>query len=415
MSAGNFLTAIFLARALVPSEYGMFALLYAVMLFMVSVHSALIAYGLSIQGAAGTDFELQRLSGRSLVLTVAMGVVLGAATAGVAIAFHRASLAPWILLALLFWQLQETTRRALMSRLRHRDAVRGDVLSYLGQAACVGYLFQGNRLTLTSAFGAMAATSAAAFLLQVVQLKLAPLHFPGALRLLPQFWQLGRWALLANVAQAFMGQALLWLLALASTAYVASFQSILNLLRVTNPLMFAIGGVLLPAVAAQRGKSTAGLHAARRYFQLGALALLPYFGLVFVAPGAMLRLLYGAGSAYTGLGLELRALALGFGFLYLGHILGSYYYGLARSDIVLRCQLVAAVSTVATGAILVARWGILGAVIAFDLGSLLQAAAFVWFLYGGAAADAQPPLRPRPVRALYAPEVKADEMDPGNL
>jgi O-antigen/teichoic acid export membrane protein len=57
VSAGNFVTAILLARAIAPSEYGIFALIYALMLFMVSVHSALVAYGLSLQGAAGTDSE----------------------------------------------------------------------------------------------------------------------------------------------------------------------------------------------------------------------------------------------------------------------------------------------------------------------------------------------------------------------
>lgn len=386
VSAGNFVTAILLARALVPSEYGIFALLYALMLFMVSLHSALIAYGLSLQGAAGTDAELRPLAGGSLVLTLGLGTVLGLATGLVAILFHRAWLLPWILLALLFWQLQETTRRALMSRLRHRDAIWGDAVSYLGQAVCVGYLFAGHRLTLASAFGAMAATSATALLVQVVQLRLAPVNFSGALRLLPRFWGVGRWALLANVAQAFMGQAVLWLLALAGIAQVASFQSVLNVLRVTNPVMLAVGSVVLPGVAVQQGKSAAGLRTARRYSVLGALVLLPYFALVLVAPDLMLRLLYGTGSAYAGLGLELQILTFGFAFLYLGHVLGSFYYGLGRSDIVLRCQMVAAVATVAAGSILAVRFGVIGAAIAFDLSTLTQAAAFAWFLRRGVAA-----------------------------
>ncbi len=386
MSAGNFLTTILLAHALMPAEYGVYALLLALMLFMTFLNSAAILYGLSLHGAAGTDAELRPLAGGSLVLTAGLGTVLGAATGVVAVFFHRASLAPWILLALLFWQLQETTRRALMARLRHRDAVWGDALSYLGQAACVACLFVGHRLTLASAFEVMAATSAAAALVQAAQLKLTLPDFRGALQLVPRFWGVGRWVLLVGVAQAFIGQALLWFLAFGGMAGVASFQSLLNLVRVTNPVMFGIGSVLLPTIAAQQGESGAGLHALRRYGLLGALVLLPYFAVLFMFPSMTLQLLYGAGSAYAGLGVELRVLVLGSAFAYVEHILGMYYFGLSRSNVVLRCELVAAATAVVGGLVLVTQAGVLGAAVAYDLTFAAGVAAFVWFLRHGAPA-----------------------------
>jgi O-antigen/teichoic acid export membrane protein len=392
VSAGNFLTTILLARALLPSEYGVYALLFALMLMMNGFHSALIWYGLSLQGASKSEAEIRPLAGGSLVLTAGLAIVLGAATGVAAVFFHRASLVPWILLALLFWQLQETTRRALMSRLRFRDAVWGDALSYLGQAACIAYLFVGHRLTLVSAFGAMAATSAAAALLQTAQLKLTLPDFRGASRLIPKFWGVGRWALLVSVAQAFIGQALLWFLAFAGTAEVACFQSVLNLLRATNPVMFGIGSVLLPTVAAQPGRPAAGLHAARRYGLLGALLLLPYFAVIFMFPGLTLRLLYGAGSAYAGLGLELRVLVLGSAFAYVAYIFVTYYYGLSKSYIVLRCQLVAVGFTVIGGLVLVTEAGVLGAAVAYDLTFAAQTAALVWFLRRRAPSPRTEPL-----------------------
>ena len=379
VSAGNFLTTILVARALLPPEYGIYALLFGLMLFAISLYMAVIAYGLSLHGAVGTDAELRQLAGGSLVLAAVLGIALGAAAGVVAVFFHRASLAPWILLAVLFWQLQETTRRALISRLRLREAVWGDALSYLGQAACVAYLFVGHRLTLTSAFATMAVTSATAALFQVSQLKLIPPDFRGALRLLPKFWGVGRWALLANIAQAFIGPALLWLLAFGGTAEAASFQSLLNLVRVVNPVMFAIGGVLLPTVAANRD-GPAGLRATRRYGLLGLVVLLPYFVVIFISPSATLRLLYGTDSAYAGLGTELRVLVIGSAFAYVAYVLGMYYYGLSRSDIVLRCGLVAAATAVVGGLVLVTHAGVLGAAATYDLTFAAGTGAFVWFL-----------------------------------
>jgi O-antigen/teichoic acid export membrane protein len=386
VSAGNFLTTILLARCLLPSEYGIYALLFALMLFMIFLDSAVIVYGLSLHGAVGTDAELRSLAGGSLVLAGGLALILGLATGAVAALFHRAFLAPWIFLALLFWQLQETTRRALMSRLRFREAVGGDALSYLGQTACIGFLFVGHRLTIASAFGAMAATSAAAALLQAFQLKLTLRDFRGAFHLLPRFWDTGRWAMLVGVAQAFIGQALLWFLAVRGTAEVASFQAILNLLRGTNPIMFAIGSVVLPTVASLQGNSEGGLSVARRYGVLGVVPLLPYFTVVFVFPRMVLRLLYGAASPYVGSETGLRVLVVGSALMYVVHVLTMYYFGLSRSDVVFRCELVAAATAVVGGFLLVTRQGVLGAAMAFDLIYVAEAVAFIWYLRCGSHA-----------------------------
>jgi O-antigen/teichoic acid export membrane protein len=392
VSAGNFLTTILLARALLPVEYGIYAILFALMLMMYGFHSALVSYGLCLQGAAESEGDLRPLVGGSLVLTAGLALILGAATGAVAALFHRAFLAPWILLALLFWLLQETTRRALMARLRHREALWGDAVSYLGQAVCVGYLFARHGLTLRAAFVAMAATSAAAAVLQAAQLKLTLPDFCGALRLVPRFWSAGRWVLLANIAQAFVGQALLWFLALVGTGEVALFQSLVNVLRITNPAMFSVGNVILPAVAAAEGgtQGALALRASRRYGLQGALLLSPYYAAVFIAPGLVLRLFYGAGSAYAGLGFELRILILGYVFAYLGNVIGSYYYGLGKANIVFRCQLIGALATVITGLPLAVGTRVLGASIAYDLTFAAQALAFVWFLRKGTASTLAP-------------------------
>jgi O-antigen/teichoic acid export membrane protein len=393
VSAGNFVTTILLARALSPSEYGVYALLFAVMLFMVSSYSAIVAYGLSLHGSTLTDAALRPLAGGSLVLTAWMGVALGAATSIVTLFFGRGSLAPWIVLALLFWQLQETTRRALMSRLRHRDATWGDAVSYLGQAGCIAYLLVDRRLTLASAFEVMAMTSAAAMLFQAWQLRLALSDLRGPLRVLRKYWDVGRSALLANATQAFVGQMLLWLLGIGGIAEVACFQSLTNLLRVTNPVMFAIGSVLLPRVAACGGASTEGLRVSRRYGLIGAVILLPYFLAIFVFPSALLRLLYGAGSVYAGFGAELRVLVVGSAFAYAAYVLGMHFYALSMSNVVLRSALIAAAIGVVGGLILIMEAGILGAAIAYGLIFLGQTVVLGWYLRRYGSSPVAEPMR----------------------
>ena len=128
VSAGNFITTILLARALTPSEYGIYALLFALMLFAVTMHSAAIVYGLSLYGAAGE--RIQALVAASASFTWwGWEPFLGTRSDCRGLLSGGPPASPWIFLALLLWQVQETTRRGLMSTLRHGDAVWGDALS----------------------------------------------------------------------------------------------------------------------------------------------------------------------------------------------------------------------------------------------------------------------------------------------
>jgi O-antigen/teichoic acid export membrane protein len=139
-------------------------------------------------------------------------------------------------------------------------------------------------------------------------------------------------------------------------------------------------------VASLQKDSGAGLRAARRYGVLGAVLLLPFFAVIFVFPRIVLRLLYGAGSPYVGQGTGLRVLVLGSALAYVVHVLTMYYFGLSRSDVVFRCELVAAATAVAGGLLLVTREGVLGAAMAYDLMYAAEAAAFIWYLHHGAPA-----------------------------
>src|SRR5579862_5887197 len=131
VSLGNFLTQIVLARKLAPGEYGIFALLFGVLFIMNVCHWALVAYPLSVRGAAADEPTLRRITSESLLLTVLLAIPLCAIVVGTAFVLKRPGLVPWVALALLAWQLQETTRRGLMAHLRHSSATFGDMLSYL--------------------------------------------------------------------------------------------------------------------------------------------------------------------------------------------------------------------------------------------------------------------------------------------
>jgi O-antigen/teichoic acid export membrane protein len=214
VSLGNFATTILLARAMSPRDFGVFALIFGMLIFLNNLHGALITYPLSVHGAAADDNELRRLTWLALALTLALGVPVGIGVGLIAWAFKLGRLTPWLVAAMLLWQVQETLRRALMAHLRYQDAIWGDGVSYLGQALVIVFLAHSGRLSPATIFATIAGTSAIGALLQWAQLRLfGAFSLSGLVLRARDCWELGRWTAAGNLAGIANIQAVPWALA----------------------------------------------------------------------------------------------------------------------------------------------------------------------------------------------------------
>lgn len=368
VSLGTFLLNILVARNLPVEEFGGYALIFWVVLFVNAIHASVVVYPLSINSAAVDRTGLKRLAGSALGAAAVLVLPLSAVTVVPAcLAAGRPGLVPWALGAAVLWQLQETLRRALMAHLRHREAVLGDAVSYLGQACVTGGLALSGRLSVETAFGAMAVTSAAAAVVQAAQLGLdraATLRRPWAFAVRSCY--AGRWVLLANLVTGAMIQIFNWTLAAAhGLGEVATLQAVGNVLRVANPVMLGISGLIVPATA-QAYRAGGAAHARRvggGYAALGGMLLLPYFAVVLLWPREILQLLYGPASPYLSLVGLLRLALASYVLLYFGQTLGAVLGGLERSRSVLLSQCAGAVAALVVGLPIVIRAGAVGSVI----------------------------------------------------
>ncbi len=244
-------------------------------------------------------------------------------------------LVPWVIAAMVFWQIQETMRRTLMARLDHHRAIFGDAVSYIGQALAVGCVFALGTLSVEHAFGIIACTSAAAAAIQAAQLGL---FMPGSrgtspLQLVRQGWSLGRWVLYSNLISLLTVYATPWILRYRfGAAEVAAYVALSNLLGVTNPILAGMSNLIVPAVA--KAKTERGLRAARRaaasYGLQGAALLLPYYFLLVAIPSVILRLFYGKASPYISLTTPLRMFVAIYAMFYVTQMLAGLFNGLGR-------------------------------------------------------------------------------------
>ena len=209
VSLGNMVTVVLLGRGLETATFGRFNVILETIFFLNSLQAALVVYPLSVRGAAVNVQRLRRFTGVSLMITMAIGGVMGLGMALAGGLTHQ--LVPWLLAiaAMMLWQIQETTRRGLMSHLRFQDAIWGDAISYLGQAALIGAVVFLPRLTgganaslhhisLEYVLIVMAATSAAAAALQLSQIGVGSITRRTVWKFGRRAWELGRWIVLAS-------------------------------------------------------------------------------------------------------------------------------------------------------------------------------------------------------------------------
>lgn len=313
VSLGNFLTTIILARTVAPELYGVWTVLFGLVLFLNSVHASLIVYPLTVMTATCEPEESRSNISGALGLTAVLSVPLGLLMVVAAAFIDAVSLGLWAWLALLCWQLQETTRRALMARFSCRRALGGDAISYLCQAGFVWMLSQRGGLSLARSFAVIAATCGLAALVQAFQLR-EHISWPSSWKdLAARFWKKGHWVLWSDLTTNFGFQATPWVLFLMRGAGAAAgYQAISNLLGLSHPVMLSLGNVIVPEAA--RARARGGVQAARRVARIhatqGGLLLLVSFAILTAFPKQLLGLFYGSGSIYLELDHDIRLFAL---------------------------------------------------------------------------------------------------------
>lgn len=383
ISLGNFITGILLARNLPQSDYGTYALIMGILISANGLHAALIGQPLTVYGAQADAKRLGQLTSSSMILTLGISLILNF---GVFIALwflRRPDLAINIFGVSLLWQLQEVVRRGLLSQFRQGEALWGDSISYLGQAGLVWFLIQQKWLSLESVFIAMMLTSLFAACLQTLQIKLQSVSFKMVMDCAGSFWSFGRWILLINIMNIILLQISPWSLRLFhGPEATASFQVILNVLGVSNPIIFSLGNLIIPAITqanAEGNRSDASKIAWEYALPLGSI-LLVYFILLVICPGKILAVFYGSGSPYLSIGLEtpLRILVLAYTLIFFSVVFQSVLYGLKNSRAIFLVNFFSTCLGLVLGIPLVISGEVLGACTAMLLTQLLSLVMLIW-------------------------------------
>lgn len=384
VSASNFATTLLLGRFLgSDAMFGFYGVLMEALMFLNSLQAALVIYPLSVRGAKLDNESLRIFVGQCLRLTAVFALPLAIVIAATTFVLGIPGVAIAIALALITWQIHEMLRRALISRMRLREAILGDIIRYGGLLGATALLAWTSHLSLSNFFSVMTLVSVIGIVVQVIQIGPRSDNAGELPRILREFWHIGRWALCASMTALVSTVAVTWTLLLShGEESVAAYTALANLVKISHPMMFSVMALITPAVAwALHNHGLA--HAARtsaRYALLGLLALLPFYLLLLIVPQHVISLAYGSKSTFTQLGHELRIFCVWYAVIYCTNIMSAHLNGLEHSRHGFFAQLaqmtVAAVITIPLTAI----YGLNGLLIGGLISALAMGASLVFFL-----------------------------------
>jgi O-antigen/teichoic acid export membrane protein len=385
VSLGNCATSVILARSLSVGQFGLFAILLEVMLFLNSLQSAVVIYPLSVKGAKIDNAGLRRLAGACLLLTCLAGVPLAATLIGATNALHTGNLSMGILAAcaLLLWQGQETLRRAMMAQGDFKSILPGDIISYSGQAIGVLILAAMGALTINRAFAVMGLTSLLAMGVQALQIGVRLPRLREMPKLIQDFWTMGRWVLIGSLTAVITTLSLSWTMAyFHGVDGVGQFQALAGILKLSNPLMLCVSGLIVPAAA--RALREGGLKMAERvafrYALNAAVFVAPYYAALILVPSLALRIFYGASSPLILLTNELRVFVLSYSALFIAQVIGCFLNGIEQSRRAFVAQIAQTAATLLIALPLTALYGLPGLLVGWLSTNVVLAASYVCIL-----------------------------------
>lgn len=275
ISAANFSTTVLLARTLQPGSFGAFALLFTLLMLIVTVQGALVTQPHNVLGAALPPADF----GRYTTLVAAIQLLFGAAVTVLFLVLALGSFvaswtyAPLVLafVPLVFaWLCQEFVRRAFYTDNEVTGAVRNDLLCYGLQVMGVLILARTGALTAHTAVAVIAASSFAGFLVGLYQMRrywtrIGWNELQGAI---VEHWRFGRWLLGGTMLSWTAGG---WYAVLVIVGVVAAgaWRALITILGPLNILTAGLDSLVPPKAA--RLYATGDKAALRRFlFQVYA-------------------------------------------------------------------------------------------------------------------------------------------------
>ncbi len=295
-SGSNFLLNILLARWLSPSDYGAFALSFAIFLFIAGLHNALVTEPMTVLGLSEFRRHLQSYLGATfwLHLSIAFGMAVPVVIGSAFLTDHSLrSTVFWMGLTLPCTLLALFVRRLFYTRIEVGRALLASILYALTLLTGTSLVQITNLLSPGIAYVVMAV---AGLITGVILYNRVVLFSGSFCQVLSAHWKYGRWLLVtglllgsANHFQIFFVGSFLGL------DDVGALRAMLNFVLPLTQVITAAGALVVPLLARDYGDGKLLSLRRKGMVILGVLSLtaMVYEGVLAILAGTLEHLVYG--------------------------------------------------------------------------------------------------------------------------
>jgi O-antigen/teichoic acid export membrane protein len=315
-SGANFLTLVLLARAMSPSQLGIYALAFTSLYLFGNIQRAVFIDPHYVYGVEQADYRgyTSATACGQLALACAVAIVgvcaawtaplIGVSDAGNVLGGFAVVAIPYL--------VQDFMRGLFFTEARFRAVFLNDLVAYGGQLVLVALLVSMSVATPERALSAVGISSWCAVMLGLWQFRHIP-TWPVPLRAsLRTNWQMGKWLSTSTVASAGASELYLFLTSgMLGAAAAGAYRAVVSIVNVNNVFLVALVGRTLPRASERlRDGGKGGLDDfLRRLIQRDAAPVYVMSTLIIVFGEQILGTLYGDDyRAYAGV---LRVIAIG--------------------------------------------------------------------------------------------------------
>ena len=288
LSITNFATGIFIARACSKEEYGLYILIWSLLLILVSIHRAIVYVPLTVYLPRLAENEQSSYQGSALVHTLLLSLIfsfllyIAVHTISTNTEGFESTTSLGILVAILAtpFLMREFVRNAQFAQLHFTSSLKANFAATVLQLSIVIILYYTNNLSLLSALLAVLAGSIlATVLLLSTYLKNVKIHLNLIIPDIKRGWDMSKWMLLNVVGGFGSSQIFPWLIMLLIDAKaVAVFGASLAVSGgLMSPLLRAANAYILPKMS--HGFKQGDISQLNRILVISTLALLIPYGI----------------------------------------------------------------------------------------------------------------------------------------
>ena len=303
VSGANFATNIILARALKINEYGIFALIWMIVLFVNGLQYSFVVTPMMSIGPKQEVAAQPKYFG-AVFIQQAVFAVCTAGFLSVLIAFGSRwtplpdlrALGMPIAVVTFSYLMQEFLRRYFFCLRKSKNALVIDILSYLCQLPLLAWFWYRGTLSLPSALAIIAATSLVSFATGLFWIERIAFDRSSTRSVFLRHWHISRWLLPTAFMQWGAGNIFVLVAPLYyGAAALASLRAANNLMGVAHIWFLGLDNVVPPEAA--RRLATGGFnrmldYVRKIFFRWGAVTVA--FALIIAAfPHTWLQLVYG--------------------------------------------------------------------------------------------------------------------------